>query len=329
MNIKDLLEVISYLLVIGPVILGFVYWLFPQSRVLINKIVKSQVSRRVVIVLIILVAGICIGVLLHQRDPSLGGLVASSVNPDIDATVRAAIAATEAARPTSTYTPTPTPTRTPSPTPTPTPTIDADPSVYDNFNNPANDGSFNGGRWHLDNTEGVCEIEQHKGNLVFSVRNTSSSQGAGCSLGGPKAVLGNQLQLFETKMKISSEVKGDTLVNMSMSSDGFTGGGWFECGLASYSAGATAYFGISTHNGTVREFWKQNPAEYNHWYTIRYEVKPSTMEVSCFVENILIGKVIPKDASRLYRSNVDRFIQNYLAPAASATTFIDDVRIIP
>jgi hypothetical protein len=47
-----------------------------------------------------------------------------------------------------TATPVP-PTNTPVPTatPQPTPTMDADPTVYDNFNNPANDGSFNQSQW--------------------------------------------------------------------------------------------------------------------------------------------------------------------------------------
>ncbi|MFN8459000.1 MAG: hypothetical protein U0401_30860 [Anaerolineae bacterium] len=224
----------------------------------------------------------------------------------------------------------PTPTKTPRPTPTPTATIDADPTVYDNFNNPANDGRFDKGRWYLDNSEDACEVYQREGALVFSVSNTTS-QDKGCALSGPKTVLGNRLELFEAKMKIAEDVKSEMNITLVMGTDasGFTEGGWMECGLVVVQNEINASFGITTHGGGVGEFRRNYPVEYNRWYNIRYEVDRATMRVSCFVDNNLIGEVMPQDASRLYKTNVDRTILIYLTPGASATAFIDDIRVIP
>jgi serine/threonine protein kinase len=216
------------------------------------------------------------------------------------------------------------------PAPISTAIVDADQTVYDNFNDPDNDGSFNGDKWYLDNTDGVCEVYQREGILTFSMNNISSQTGKGCMLQGPKEVKGNRLELFEVKIKISEDFKGrNAKTNMVMGGDGFTGGGWMECGLDALPNRINAYFAVKTHGGKIGEFDETYPVEYNRWYTFRYEVDPSTMKVSCFVDDTLVGAVIPKDASRLKNSIFGRYIQTYVEAGDSATTFIDDVRSIP
>ena len=80
--------------------------------------------------------------------------------------------------PTSTLlTDTPEPTNTPKP---PTATIDADPTVYDNFNNPANDGSFNKYQWIMLN-DSMGKVIQKDGRLIVSYDNKTPENGISLS----------------------------------------------------------------------------------------------------------------------------------------------------
>ena len=269
---------------------------------------------------------------LQGKGP-LAPLVAMTFPPTPTDATNTAVTETAIAAPTATPTYTGTATSTPIPilaTPTPTTTIGTDQPVYDDFDNPGNDGSFNREKWFLDNTDGVCEVYQREGNLVFSLKNISSETGKGCILNGPSEVLGDRLELFETKIKISEDFSGNNAKTyMVMGCSGFTGGGWMECGLDALPNRVNAYFAIKAHGGKVPEFDRVYPVEYNRWYTLRYEVDPGTMKVSCFVDDNLVGTKIPDDASRLKNSLFQRYIQTYIEVRSSATTFIDDVRIIP
>ena len=61
-----------------------------------------------------------------------------------------------------------TPTRTPRPTPVPTATIDADPTVYDNFNNPASDGSYNRSQWEIAEFSTAADVSQQNGVIALT-----------------------------------------------------------------------------------------------------------------------------------------------------------------
>ncbi len=223
---------------------------------------------------------------------------------------------------------TPKPNNIPRPTPTPTATIDADPTVYDNFNNPANDGNFNKTRWEFFNPEGICSVAQRKGAMTFSM-NSSNTDG-GCFLFGPKDISGDRLQLFEAKMQISTFKEGYVNTKLTMASNGFSGGGWIQCGIQAqqaFNAYIIAYISVTKQETT--EFERTYPIEYNRWYTIRSEVDPNSMTFSCFVDNNLIGTVTPEDAPKLKTSFFKRYIQTFISPNSSATTFVDDVRVEP
>ncbi|MBM4425150.1 MAG: hypothetical protein FJ030_17515 [Chloroflexi bacterium] len=82
-----------------------------------------------------------------SASPSTNNAIATALSPAATTTLR--------------------PTRTARPTSGPSPTVDADPLVYDNFNNPANDGGFDKDLWrYWDNTYPVG-FSQNDGVLKF------------------------------------------------------------------------------------------------------------------------------------------------------------------
>lgn len=275
----------------------------------------------------------------------------SSGRVGTETTIATAVAATETARavavlpgetpvpPTNTPAPEPTntstlePTNSPQPsTPTPIPpaTIDTDPLVYDNFNNPANDGSYDKGRWDVYNPLNICKkVGQSEGALVFSM--TTSKIEEGCFLNGPGEILGNRLDLFEAKMKVL-DLKGEGLLTqlvLGTDSKGFSGGGWVSCGLSAYPGGGHAYFSINKQEGQIEEFHKEYPTQTNNWHTLRFAIDPNNMTFSCFVDDTLVGSRIPVDAEKIKTALVYRYIQLYLNSNSSATAFIDDVLVVP
>lgn len=222
---------------------------------------------------------------------------------------------------------TPKPTNTPRPTPTPTATIDADPAVYDNFNNSANEGSYNKGRWDVYNPLGTCKVAQSEGILTVSAITSQIEEG--CILNGPRDILGNRLNLFEAKMK-TSDSKGDVAITqLVLTSDGFSGGGWASCGLWAYPGGINAFFSITKQGGQTEEFHKENSTQSSSWHTMRYEIDPNDMTFSCFVDDKLVGSTIPADAEKLKAAVISRYIQIYLSSNSSVTALIDDVRVVP
>ena len=108
---------------------------------------------------------------------------------------------TSTPRPTATPVP-PTNTPVPTATPQPTPTMDADPTVYDNFNNPANEGGYNTDLWELWHLAG--RVAQQDGVLMFTQRGKPED---GTYLGARKDydVSLDSPTFFEARLMLSPE----------------------------------------------------------------------------------------------------------------------------
>ncbi|TEU14548.1 MAG: hypothetical protein E3J21_15510, partial [Anaerolineales bacterium] len=101
------------------------------------------------------------------------------------------------------------PTPTLRPTPTPTATIDADTTVYDNFNNPAFDGGINTGLWEAQPSP-PGRIGQQNGVMVLTHWPSLGDEAAHIIPIRSRSLKLDQLEFVEAKLLLSSEaVEGE------------------------------------------------------------------------------------------------------------------------
>ena len=233
-----------------------------------------------------------------------------------------------------TSTPTPAPTNTPSPTPMPTATIDADPTVHDNFNNPAFDGSINSGRWEQVAQDTGCSIQQQDGKVIFLSNGSSNS--SGCWLDADSA-LATEVGALEAIVYTEPGATG----NYSVGSVQFgtvlsSGTYWYAtCGIFQnpndgwLTAGLTV--GTISNSGEFGEEYR-NEIEgiaYGQWHKFRIQLDPTTMDVSCYLNDALIASHIPEEAGALKNSEMGRSLNGFWSENTQTTYYFDDVRIFP
>lgn len=222
------------------------------------------------------------------------------------------------------------PTNTPEPTATiqPTATIDADPTVYDNFENPANDGFFNQGQWRLSGNAPTPVAQQKDGVLMFSDEDKQENT---ATVLVAKNFDGFQIEspmFFESDLMLSPDSsRGEislTLYALDVSPD------WLakcfiqdhdkhgaNCMHASWDEGLSgnydAYFRLIT------------PGDWHHF---RIEVDPETMNFTYYIDGIISGKGIPLDAERLRGAKFQVVIGiNKSTADQPVFGYVDNVRI--
>lgn len=213
---------------------------------------------------------------------------------------------------------TPTPTSVPTNTPTPTATIDADPTVYDNFNNPAFDGKINPELWFIDyrGNTGTAKIIQQDGTLLMSDTPDSTSDGIILKLGNWK---GSRFKLFEIKVMLSGEGGENGNISINAESPDIPAG-WTELGIGNRPPNNYATTGTKMNNE-----WVGGPdLPYNKWHKLRIEFNNQTNKFTYFVNDQLM------DTRHLSTSNETSFkpvIQLWHEKGTSVKGFVDEVRI--
>jgi hypothetical protein len=210
--------------------------------------------------------------------------------------------------------------------------IGADSSVYDSFNDPAKDGALNQTRWSLvEDVAGTCNVAQEDGHLVIKHTPSPSPSYASCYLTGSfEGIGGSSLGLFEAKLRVSNDFRGNCCVALQLGlvSSGFSGGGSsMLCGLHAGPGDILGVFALSTGGG--EEYSRRVPTTFNQWHTLRFEVNQSDFTISCYIDDSLVGSVIPKDADILRDATFGRQLQTGYPANSSATFLIDDVRVVP
>jgi hypothetical protein len=191
--------------------------------------------------------------------------------------------------------------------------------LYDNFDNPAYDGTFNSTLW---TQRGDCaEVGQNDGAMVFQ---------SSCDLlVRPTFVTFDQLGLFEARVKVASDHTGEAATQeIYLDTNDLPGGDWWAfCGIIADSEGVRSFFNVVNVGLDEFDIHQTQPAEYDRWYTIRLEVDRTTIAFSCTVDDQLLGSVVPKNASLLQEARFERILQAARADGAFATTYVDYVRV--
>lgn len=241
---------------------------------------------------------------------------------------------------TNTYTPTPkspTPINTPKPTnalppaPTPTATIDADPTVYDNFDNLTFRGSFNTGRWEKEMPWGNgCSIRQQDGTIVFS--SSGSSNGHLCILKANSVAVGMVKAMEADIYAEPSATGGYTIGNIQFGSLLNANEYWFaQCGIFQdeNEGWFKASMNVDTSNSESGALYYDYSGiiQQGQWYKFRLEFHPNTMEVNCYLDDTLFASHVPKQANILKNSEIEQILVGHWGENTQATYYFDNVRI--
>lgn len=226
---------------------------------------------------------------------------------------------TPTSTPSPTLTNTPRPTNTPHPTPIPTSTIDADQTVYDNFNNPAFDGGLNENLWVNHSDDAPTQVVQENEMLIIT-----NSSGAGDIVARKnnyvnlESFTSNAKTFFEVKMMSETGVKGNVHTKISIDVEegqssftecGIYEGNWAMCFLA----------------GSYRPEGKS--VDSKSWHTFRIELDPATMTFSYYIDNQQVGFYTPANADNLKDGKFNFKIGVYASENEPVSGYFDNVRM--
>jgi hypothetical protein len=208
---------------------------------------------------------------------------------------------------------------------TPLPVAD----LYDNFDDPAFDGTWNAALWKPDSDE-PCEVAQQDGVIRFKAPAQPEEISCALMINQPSLVAVDQLGIVEARLKIADDLSGEYVnQGIGIGSEDLPDGDWFAfCGLTAHPDEIEAYFEVANYGGRSSPDISQGvPAAHNRWYTFRMEVKPDPLTFACFVDGTLIGSVTPADAPTLRQARFRRALDTYREAGSTATTYVDDVRL--
>ncbi|HEY4723185.1 MAG TPA: hypothetical protein VII92_15125, partial [Anaerolineae bacterium] len=175
--------------------------------------------------------------------------------------------------------------------------------LYDDFNNPIFNGTYDSSKWSYSGLLGYFTVKQQSNALVFTNTNLPGPTGADMIMLQPGQRTLRQLQQFEARLKVSSaHVGGYAFVKLQIWSDNIAGHGWFtQCRLGASSPGSQPQFlcDVVNYSGGTMNFEYTSSgvaASYDTWYTARIEADPSIAQLRFYLNGSLVGTYTPTDA---------------------------------
>ncbi len=222
------------------------------------------------------------------------------------------------------------PTKTPHPTPIPTATIDADPTVYDNFNNPANDGSFNKSQWEVWGNPPNQIIQQ--GGILIVTQDGKLNDETRLSARRYAHTISKKPTFFEVKMK-SEPTKNAGFILFVIDYSFSAATGYAECRINDI---ADAYCSFIEYGSNPE---KKYESEYisvddGKFHTFRIDADPTTITFTFYMDGQVLGSYTPTKTDKYNREKavfspsigVANWGWNSTAPVAG---YFDDIRIGP
>jgi len=196
-----------------------------------------------------------------------------------------------------------------------------DPTMYDDFNNPAHNGKFNTALWNAEINAG--KIVQGNGLLTFEL-NTSGQIG----LWAPTSDKPTYSIFIESKMMLDSTSTADAVMQASFGSEkGDTG-----CGIVEYTSGEVTQDVICSSELELPEIPHERYSVKitpGTWHLLRIELYPDTMTFVFLVDDKKIGSYVPQNPDTLkdlsYTPSV--FLYSGTDSAPSAIGYVDYVKI--
>ncbi|NJN97273.1 MAG: hypothetical protein HC875_25905, partial [Anaerolineales bacterium] len=180
--------------------------------------------------------------------------------------------------------------------------------LYDDFADPAFDGTWNPALWEADSDK-PCQVEQQEGVIRFEAPAQSETTSCALALNQPSLVSAEQLGTIEARLQIADDFNGEQVnLGIGLGTEDLPEGDWFAfCGLTAHPDEAEAYFEMANYGaGSAPDISQGVPAAFDRWYTFRLEVTPDPLTFACFVEDTHIGSVTPTDAPALSQARFHR-----------------------
>jgi hypothetical protein len=202
--------------------------------------------------------------------------------------------------------------------------MDADPTVYDNFNNPAYDGSYRDDLWVFSTDDPEASATQGDGVLKLSV---SAGEAVRLTLRHYNGFILETPIFFEARFRLGP-ARGPyhyLLGFRDQLSTVFSA----DCSILVDPEQPNLHCKWNEPNALVAT--EPMDVARRTWYTLRIEVDPSTMEFTYFVDGQQVLAEVPASADRLMTSQfeLDFAIWNYSESSETAIVYLDDVRVGP
>jgi predicted Ser/Thr protein kinase len=201
--------------------------------------------------------------------------------------------------------------------------------VYDNFDDPAFDGTWNTALWEPDSDE-PCEVGQQDGAIKFEAPAQPEPMSCALRISQPGLVAVDEIGMIEARLKIADDLSGNQVnIGIGLGTEEVPGGDWFTfCGLTAHPEEVEAYFEVANWGARSDPDISQGvPVASDQWYTFRLEFKPDPLTLDCFVDDTLVGSIQPPDASALRQARFHRALDTYRKADSAATVYADDVRL--
>lgn len=213
-----------------------------------------------------------------------------------------------------------------------------DPLLYDDFNDPAFNGTYNPALWQASDTTGY-EIRQSNGALVFS-NPAPAWRTVNMTLKRPEVRSLQELSLLQARFKLGGDCTAETAeIRLQYSAQNVAEyDEWVaECRLCRgcyYQQTNSAVCSITLwkNRGSRYEYFTPGkPIDADTWHLLRIETDSHTADVRFYLDDSLIGSHTPQDAHTLL--DVTTFQSKIVAlnsgDGVKCTRYVDDVRITP
>ena len=204
------------------------------------------------------------------------------------------------------------------------------PYLYDDFNDPVYEGSYNHALWVSTNPT-TFQAQQRNGVLVITNGAISAEQGGGLQMQHPSLRTIGQIQQYEARLRLGSDHSGGyTVIEMYIGADNVNGHWWYTACSLGGAVNQQITIGCRVCVPGNCEYETSVSAAHDAWYKTRIEIDPKTTAVRFYVDEQLVGSHVPVDADALRSAQFRSDVHGWNGDANTyATRYVDDVRITP
>lgn len=121
----------------------------------------------------------------------------------------------------------------------------------------------------------------------------------------------------------SDEMSAESNQGLLLITDDDNRSWWAYCGLDTRISGELTQR-LYTSDGAIDV---SIPADFEHWYDVRFEVDADNLTVSCYADDVLIGEFQPNNTELFDQAGIDFGIENIRTPDNATRGQTDDIRI--
>jgi hypothetical protein len=204
--------------------------------------------------------------------------------------------------------------------------------MYDNFDNLQLAGSYDTTLWEGD-TKRPCTFSQNdSGQLVIRHSGVDQQEPVICNFvmtSPQKPQTFSTLHVLEADLK-TEQMGPDEAVGLSVllyTDEAPFNQGWETfCGVESDESSSYGSFYIYHYEQDDYEVALLQPISANEWHNARLEVDSGSGLFSCYIDDVLLGKVLPNNIDNLRDVSITRVIGSNRSPSTDIETFVDNVR---